>query len=93
MAAVVAPFGREGRPGASAAKRCKRPQQPCARNSECCGVKKKRSLCGFSHGGGSVERTCCGKAGAACDGTALGCCIPLLCGPTNTCVEPTTAAT
>jgi hypothetical protein len=67
------------------AQKCRRPQQPCKRTSQCCG---KRSKCGFSHGGGTAVRTCCGKVGAPCPGNALGCCIPLVCGADNRCVEP-----
>ncbi len=70
----------------TAAATCKRSQERCRRRSQCCRSKKIR--CGFSHGGGSAVRTCCGEAGAPCPGNALGCCIPLVCGPDNTCVEP-----
>jgi hypothetical protein len=72
--------------GAAAAATCKRPQERCRRRSQCCRSKKFR--CGFSHGGGSAVRTCCGGLGAPCPGNALGCCIPLVCGPNNRCVEP-----
>lgn len=71
--------------GAAAGKRCRKHQDECKRSAQCCG---KRSTCGHSHGGGSVTKTCCGKVGAPCPGNALGCCIPLICGPDNRCVEP-----
>lgn len=66
------------------ARTCRRPQQRCRTRSQCCGSKRFR--CGFSHGAG--RNTCCGEVGAPCNGTALGCCVPLLCGPDNRCVAP-----
>lgn len=67
-----------------AAETCKRPQQRCRKRSQCC--RSTQFKCGFSHGAG--RGTCCGEAGAPCDGTALGCCVPLLCGPDNRCAAP-----
>ena len=82
---VAAALGMVG-PDDAAAATCKRPQERCRRRSQCC--RSKAFRCGFSHGGGSKIRTCCGEPGAPCQGTALGCCIPLMCGPNNRCVEP-----
>ncbi len=72
--------------GDAAAATCKKPQQRCRKRFQCC--RSKKFTCGFSHGGGSAVRTCCGEVGAPCPGNALGCCIPLVCGPDNRCVEP-----
>ena len=81
------PGARWALPGhdAAAGQRCKKPQQSCQKTSQCC--RSKKFKCGHSHGGGSVELTCCGKRGAPCPGNALGCCIPLVC-ENNTCVDP-----
>lgn len=68
------------------AARCKKPTQRCRKTSRCC--RNKKFKCGHSHDGGSVKKTCCGKVGAPCPGNALGCCIPLVCGPNNSCVSP-----
>jgi hypothetical protein len=73
-----------GGPSEATARTCKRPQQRCRTRSQCC--RSSLFKCGFSHGAG--RGTCCGEAGAPCDGTALGCCVPLLCGPDNRCVAP-----
>ena len=87
------PLARLGETGAAAAKqpkprkRCRQPQQRCSKAAQCC--RRKLHTCGYSHGGGSAVRTCCGQAGTKCNGSALGCCIPLVCGPDNTCAEPT----
>jgi hypothetical protein len=84
-AVALAPLAARHAPEAAATKRCKKPQETCTRSAQCCG---KKSTCGHSHGGGSVKLTCCGKVGAKCPGNALGCCIPLVCGANNRCVEP-----
>lgn len=88
LGAVPSPLAdrAEATAGDRKKKRCKKPQQRCTKSAQCCG--KKNHICGFSHGGGTAVKTCCGQVGAACAGSALGCCVPLVCGPNNTCVNP-----
>jgi hypothetical protein len=64
-------------PGPGTCTPTKAPQEACSSDNECCPAETTH-ICGFSHGGGTVNKTCCGTQGATCI-NALTCCVPLLC--------------